>query len=164
MGLAKFMNESDVSELGLIQPRGCSGTREVVPACILCGVFFCADLPLSATVYLNKGQIPGKMPTKVCRMSWKSINVLKESIGQKHIGKEALEVSGGAQSATDGPRCTRLLKQASSDASSCCQEMCLFRSPWLARTVHFSRAETVYLSLNLCILYTNKKLKIKKRG
>ena len=98
MGLAKFMNESDVSELGLIQPRGCLGTREVVSACILCGVFFCADLPLSATVYLNKGQIPGKMPTKVCRMSWKSINVLKESIGQKHIGKEALEVSGGAQS------------------------------------------------------------------
>lgn len=36
------------------------------------------------------------MPTNVCRMSWKSTNVLKESIGQKHTVKEAFGVSGGA--------------------------------------------------------------------
>lgn len=46
VGLAKFTSESDASELGLIQPRGCAGTREVVSACILCGMFFCTNLTL----------------------------------------------------------------------------------------------------------------------
>lgn len=43
------------------------------------------------------------MPTKVCRMSWKSTSVLKESVQDRNTWPEMhSRVSGGQQSATGG--------------------------------------------------------------